>query len=119
MSIEEMSKMDEQGGEEWTPEKKAEYERRVTGKILIAAWRGSKFEISGVLRDVCDKVLNDPKVPLQKRIERAHALVMVGTVFKAAERDPDDVTAEGVFESLVADAAKPKEKTKHKHKSKA
>lgn len=83
MTIEEMSKMEEQGGDEWTTEKKEEYERRVTGKILAAAWRGSKFEISGVLRDVCDKVLNDPRVSQQKRVERAHALVMVGTVFKA------------------------------------
>ncbi|RPA75212.1 DnaJ-domain-containing protein [Ascobolus immersus RN42] len=88
MSIEEMSKLDEAGGEEWTKEKQAEYERRVTGKILIAAWRGSKFEISSVLREVCDKVLNDQTVPQQKRIERAHALVMVGTVFKAVRIHP-------------------------------
>ena len=49
---EEMAKMEEKGGEEWTDEKKVEYERKVTGKILMAAWRGSKFEIQSVLRYV-------------------------------------------------------------------
>jgi hypothetical protein len=82
MTIEEMAKLEEKGGEDWTDEKKVEYERRVTGKILAAAWRGSKFEIQGVLRDVCDKVLNDRAVPLEKRIERAHALVICGNIFE-------------------------------------
>lgn len=82
LTMEEMAKLEEQGGEAWTDEKKAEYEKRVTGKILAAAWRGSKFEIQSVLRDVCDSVLNDKKVKLEKRIERAHALVIVGEMFQ-------------------------------------
>jgi hypothetical protein len=99
MTMEEMAKLEEKGGDEWTDEKKAEYERKVTGKILAAAWRGSKFEIQSVLRllpplslitlisntlfrDVCDKVLYEKAVPLAKRVERAHALIMVGTIFK-------------------------------------
>ena len=82
MTMEEMSKLEEKGGEEWTDEKKAEYERKVTGKILAAAWKGSRFEIQGVLRDVCDKVLNDKHVKLEKRVERAHALVICGTVYQ-------------------------------------
>jgi X-domain of DnaJ-containing/DnaJ domain len=82
MTMEEMAKMEEKGGEEWTDEKKNEYERRVTGKILTAAWRGSKFEIQGVLRDVCDEVLNDKRVPMSKRLERAEALVICGEVFQ-------------------------------------
>jgi len=81
MEIEEMAKMEEKGGEDWTDEKKAEYEKRVTGKILAAAWRGSKFEIQSVLRDVCDQVLYDKKVKMEKRIERAHALVVIGEMF--------------------------------------
>lgn len=102
MTMEEMAKLEEKGGDDWTNEKKAEYERKVTGKILAAAWRGSKFEIQSVLRllflcrllstrinlfllvfrDVCDKVLYDKAVPLTKRVERAHALIMIGTIFK-------------------------------------
>jgi X-domain of DnaJ-containing len=82
LTMEEMAKMEERGGEDWTDEKKAEYEKRVTGKILAAAWKGSKFEIQGVLRDVCDKVLNDKAVRMEKRIERAHALVLSGTIYQ-------------------------------------
>ena len=86
MTMEEMAKMEEKGGEEWTDEKKAEYEKRVTGKILAAAWRGSKYEIQGVLRDVCDRVLLDKKVPMEKRIERAHGLAIIGEMFHKVGR---------------------------------
>lgn len=80
-TIEDMAKMEAQGGDDWTEEKRVEYERHVTGKILAAAWRGSKLEIQSVLREVCDNMLYDKKVPLQKRLERAQALVLVGDVF--------------------------------------
>jgi len=79
-SMEEMARMEQEGGEEWTDEKKMEYERRVTGKILTAAWRGSKFEIQSVLREVCDEVLGDKKVPQAKRLERAQALILIGEI---------------------------------------
>ncbi|EPS42111.1 hypothetical protein H072_3925 [Dactylellina haptotyla CBS 200.50] len=116
VEMENMSKLEEAGGEEWTDEKKMEYERKVTGKILMAAWRGSRFEIQGVLRDVCDKVLYDKSVSQDKRIQRAHALMMIGKVFSEAQRDPDDEAGEGVFESLVAEAARDKEDKKGKRK---
>jgi curved DNA-binding protein CbpA len=86
MEIEEMAKMEEKGGDDWTDEKRAEYEKRVTGKILAAAWRGSKYEVQGVLRDVCDNVLYDKKVKTEKRIERAHALVVIGELFAKVRR---------------------------------
>ncbi len=79
-TLEEMAKAEEKGGEDWTDEKKAEYEKMVTGKILAAAWRGSKYEIQGVLRDVCDRVLNDKSVRPEKRVERAHALIIIGNM---------------------------------------
>jgi len=31
---------------------------------------------------VCDAVLNDKKVKLEKRVERAHALVIIGEMFQ-------------------------------------
>ena len=88
LTMEEMAKAEEAGGEDWTDERKAEMERRATGKILAAAWKGSRFEIQSVLRDVCDKVLNDKNVKLEKRVERAHALVHCGTIFKNVSLPP-------------------------------
>ncbi|KAI1454567.1 DnaJ-domain-containing protein [Annulohypoxylon moriforme] len=113
-TMEEMARMEQAGGEDWTDEKKIEYERRVTGKILTAAWRGSKFEIQSVLREVCDAVLHDKKVPLSKRLERAEALVLIADIFQKAQRTPEEEGDYMAFEQLVAEAAIKKEKDSKK-----
>lgn len=117
-SMEEMARAEERGGEDWSEEKRAEHEKKVTGKILAAAWRGSKFEIQSVLRDVCDKVLGDKGVSLQKRLVRAEALAMIGEIFAQAKRSPDEEVDHLVFEQLVADAQKKKEKEEKKEEKK-
>ncbi|KAK3989725.1 X-domain of DnaJ-containing-domain-containing protein [Cladorrhinum sp. PSN332] len=117
-TMEEMARLEQQGGEDWTEEKKSEYERRVTGKILTAAWRGSKFEIQSVLRDVCDAVLNDKKVATSKRLERAQALIYIGDICLNAKRSPEEEGDYMAFEQLVAEAAIKKEKEDKKKKGK-
>ncbi|CAK7218327.1 DnaJ-like protein [Sporothrix bragantina] len=117
-TMEEMARMEERGGDDWTDEKRGEYERRVTGKILTAAWRGSKFEIQSVLRDVCDALLHDKKVPLQKRLQRAEALVLIGDVCNRAQRTPEEEGDYMAFEQLVAEAAMKKDKESKKKSSK-
>jgi len=117
-TMEDMARREQEGGEDWNDEKRAEYERRVTGKILNAAWRGSKFEIQSVLRDVCDSVLYDKKVPLSKRLERAQALVLVGDIFSKAARSPEEEGDYLVFEQLVAEAAIKKDKNEDEKKKK-
>ena len=116
MEIEDMAKMEEKGGEEWTDERKVEAERRVTGKILAAAWRGSKFEIQSVLRDVCDKVLYDKTVKMDKRLERAHALQIISEVFVHAKRSEEEDEQQFVFEGLVREAAEKKKDPKRDKK---
>jgi len=117
-TMQEMEQLQEKGGDDWTDEKKAEYERKVTGKILAAAWRGSKFEIQSVLREVCEKVLNDKNTKLEKRIERAQGLVIIGEMFSKAARSPDEQAEWLEFEQLVAEAQIKKEKdTKKKEKT--
>ncbi|KAJ5580323.1 uncharacterized protein N7459_006308 [Penicillium hispanicum] len=122
MTMEEMAKLEERGGDDWTDEKKAEYEKRVTGKILAAAWRGSKFEIQSVLREVCDQILGDKRIRLEKRVERAHALVLAGNIYAKAERDPEEEGDYMAFEQLMAEAMTKKgkdEKKKKKEKGKS
>ncbi|KAI0105790.1 DnaJ-domain-containing protein [Daldinia grandis] len=114
-TMEEMARMEQAGGEDWTDEKKVEYERRVTGKILTAAWRGSKFEIQSVLREVCDSVLHDKKIPLNKRLERAEALVIIADICQKAQRTEEEGEYMA-FEQLVAEAAIKKEKEKDSKK---
>lgn len=117
-TMEEMARMEERGGDEWTDERKTEYERRVTGKILTAAWRGSKMEIQSVLRDVCDAVLHDKKASQGKRMQRAEALVLVGEICNRAKRTPEEEGDYMAFEQLVAEAAIKKDKKKEKEKEK-
>lgn len=118
MTMEEMAKAEEAGGDAWTDEKRAELEKRVTGKILAAAWRGSKFEIQSVLREVCDAVLEDPKVKKEKRLERAQAMVVVGEMLRDAKRDPDEEGEYLVFEQLMAEASMKRDKKEEKRKEK-
>ncbi|KAH6615438.1 X-domain of DnaJ-containing-domain-containing protein [Chaetomium sp. MPI-SDFR-AT-0129] len=119
-TMEEMARLEQQGGDDWTDEKRSEYERRVTGKIVTAAWRGSKFEIQSVLRDVCDAVLNEKKVPLGKRLERAEALILIGQICAQAKRTAEEEGDYMAFEQLVAEAAIKKEKeSKKKGKEKS
>jgi hypothetical protein len=123
MTMEEMARAEERGGEDWTDEKRAEYEKKVTGKILAAAWRGSKYEIQGVLREIADRVLNDKHVRTEKRIERAQALIVIGELFAKAERDPEEEGDFMAFEQLMAeaqmkkDSKEEKKQKKEKHKS--
>ncbi|KAK2747401.1 hypothetical protein FQN55_005150 [Onygenales sp. PD_40] len=118
MSVEQMAELEERGGEEWTDEKKAEHAKIVTGKMLAAAWRGSKFEIQGVLRDVCDKLLNDKSVKLEKRIERAHALILSGRIYQQAQRNPEEEGDYMAFEQLMAEATAKKTKGEKKKEGK-
>ncbi|KAG0021298.1 hypothetical protein BGZ82_011354 [Podila clonocystis] len=62
-------------------------EEAAASKGLRALWKGSKLEVEGVLRDVCDKTLNDPTVPKTTLIKRASALKMIGAVFEVVKAD--------------------------------
>lgn len=115
-TMQEMAKAEEQGGDDWTVERKVEMERTLLGKILTAAWNGSRFEVQSVLREVCDKVLNDKSVPLAKRVDRARALIIVGSIFKKTERTAEEAAEAQMFEELVAEAAANKKKKKKSHK---
>lgn len=46
-------------------------EEDVTGKIMLASWRGTRFEVSQVLREVVDRVLKEHGVPDQVLYNRA------------------------------------------------
>ncbi|KAI6041065.1 hypothetical protein EDC04DRAFT_2671548 [Pisolithus marmoratus] len=72
-----------------------EHERRTlvedtVGKILLACWRGVKFEIMQVLREVVDRYINDEAV-MYKRTLRVPPLYNVQQVFvQAFEHIPHD-----------------------------
>ena len=45
------------------------------GKIMLASWRGTRFECVQVLREVCDHVLKEPDVSEIVLINRAKVLL--------------------------------------------
>ena len=75
---EKMLEAQEAKGSEFTLEERVEFEHKAGGTVLGAALRANTYEIRDVLRDVCDKMLYDKNVKLEKRIERATALSMIG-----------------------------------------
>ncbi|KAG0215012.1 hypothetical protein BGX31_000945 [Mortierella sp. GBA43] len=67
-------------------------EEAAASKGLRALWKGSKLEVEGVLRDVCDKVLAAPDVPKTILLKRASALKIIGAVYEAVKPDPTATT---------------------------
>ncbi|GJJ08325.1 hypothetical protein Clacol_002536 [Clathrus columnatus] len=110
-SIEQMAKLQEKG--EVPGEVLRELESDVTGKILLASWRGTRFEVVGVLREVCDQVLREHGVSEQILISRAKALLIMGAIFKAAVPDETDQERREL-ERMVAEAAAPKKRRKER-----
>ncbi|KAG8928882.1 hypothetical protein FRC02_006253 [Tulasnella sp. 418] len=109
--MEEMARQQEKG--EIPEEELRAMEEDLTGKILLASWRGTRFEVGQVLREVCDKVLKEPDVSDDVLVRRAKALLVTGALFKAAV--PDESAEERrELERLVAEAAKPKNKKSKK-----
>ncbi|CAH6718551.1 dnaJ-like protein 1 [[Candida] jaroonii] len=96
--------------EKHSDEEIAEMEKYLMGKVLAAAWSGSKFEIQQTVRAVCDSLLQDKDVPLDKRIARAKGLKLIGEVFTSTTRTEDEAEEARVFEELVAEASKKRQK---------
>ncbi|KAJ4469582.1 X-domain of DnaJ-containing-domain-containing protein [Lentinula aciculospora] len=65
-------------------------EMDVTGKIMLASWRGARFEVIQVLREVVDNVLKEPGASETVLLNRAKGLMLMGSIFKAAEPDESD-----------------------------
>ncbi|KAG2011853.1 DnaJ domain-containing protein, variant 2 [Coprinopsis cinerea AmutBmut pab1-1] len=91
-------------------------EMDVTGKILLASWRGARLEVVQVVREVCENVLKEPGVSDQVLYNRAKGLLLLGAIFKSTVPDESDEERREL-ERMVAEAAKPKKKApKDKHK---
>ncbi|CBQ73115.1 related to DJP1-DnaJ-like protein [Sporisorium reilianum SRZ2] len=101
-SMDELARRQEKG--EIPEDELRALEQDMSGKMLLATWRGTRFEISGILRQVCDKVLNEKGVNDKVLFNRAQAILFLGMIYKSVQPDEgDDERRE--LERLVADAA--------------
>ncbi|KAI0730633.1 X-domain of DnaJ-containing-domain-containing protein [Earliella scabrosa] len=106
-TIAEMEKLQAKG--ELGEEELRALEEDVTGKIMLASWRGTRFEVSQVLREVVDRVLKDHDVSDQVLYNRAKGLLLIGAVFKSTVPDETDEERREL-ERMVAEAAAGKSK---------
>jgi curved DNA-binding protein CbpA len=84
-------------------------EMDVTGKLMLASWRGARLEVIQVLREVVENVLKEPGQSETVLINRAKALLVSGAIFKAAVPDGSDEERR-LLERMVHEAALPKVK---------
>ncbi|OSD04759.1 DnaJ-domain-containing protein [Trametes coccinea BRFM310] len=106
-TIAEMEKLQAKG--EIAEEELRALEEDVTGKIMLASWRGTRFEVSQVLREVVERVLKEPGVPDQVLYNRAKGLLLIGAIFKQTQPDESDEERREL-ERMVAEAASGKSK---------
>ncbi|TFY50390.1 hypothetical protein EVJ58_g11069, partial [Rhodofomes roseus] len=93
-------------------------EEDVTGKIMLASWRGTRFEVVQVLREVVDNLLKDPEASDQVLYNRARGLLLIGAIFKSAQPDESDAERREL-ERMVAEAAAGKSKHQHLRQARA
>ncbi|BGP25685.1 DnaJ-like protein [Rhodotorula toruloides] len=95
-------------------------EMEMSGTLLLVAWKGSKFELSAVLRQVVDLALTkeSPQITDAMLMNRAKAILFIGAILKAVHpEEGDDERRE--LERLVAEAQqRRKERKAGKHKEK-
>ncbi|KAL0065201.1 DnaJ-like protein [Marasmius tenuissimus] len=84
-------------------------EMDVTGKIMLASWRGARLEVIQVLREVVDIVLREPGTSDAVLVNRAKGLLLIGAIFKSTVPDESDEERREL-ERMVAEAAQPKNK---------
>ncbi|RKP35177.1 DNAJ-containing protein, partial [Dimargaris cristalligena] len=87
-TYEELEAADQKG---FTPEQKRELEELAARKGLEAMWKGSKLDIENVLRDVCERTLNEKGIDKALAKKRAAALKVVGDTYQNVKPDPEDV----------------------------
>ncbi|KAH9966296.1 DnaJ-domain-containing protein [Russula compacta] len=73
-----------------SPEEKKRLEEQAAEKGLAALFKGAKLEIDSVLRETCDRVLNDPTISSNTAILRAAALQILGNAFMAVRNERDE-----------------------------
>ncbi|KAF0496498.1 DnaJ-domain-containing protein [Gigaspora margarita] len=83
-SFKELQKAEQDGV---NAQEKSKLEEATASKGLTALWKGSKLEVEGVLREVCDRVLSDPNVPKSVLKKRAEGLKIIGSVYENAKGD--------------------------------
>ncbi|KAI0919871.1 hypothetical protein AcV5_001823 [Taiwanofungus camphoratus] len=80
-----------------SPEDKRRLEEQAAEKGLQALFKGTKLEIESVLRETCDRVLEDPSISREKAQLRAMGLQILGEAYMGVSKDQDDGREESEY----------------------
>ncbi|GAA5999836.1 uncharacterized protein JCM10292_003764 [Rhodotorula paludigena] len=109
-----------QAGGDLGEEEMKKLEMELSGTLLLVAWKGSKFELSAVLRQVVDMALSKESAEVTDAVlmNRAKAILFIGAILKNVQpEEGDDERRE--LERLVAEAQARRKERKHAKKGKA
>ncbi|KAF7361294.1 DnaJ-domain-containing protein [Mycena sanguinolenta] len=70
-----------------SPEDRKKLEEQAAEKGLQALFKGAKLEIESVLRETCERVLEDPTITRDKANLRAVAMQILGEAYAAVSKD--------------------------------
>ncbi|KAK0234724.1 X-domain of DnaJ-containing-domain-containing protein [Armillaria nabsnona] len=70
-----------------SPEEKRKLEEQAAEKGLQALFKGTKLEIESILRETCDRVLEDPNITRDKAQMRAVAMQILGEVYMSVKKE--------------------------------
>ncbi|KAG6833157.1 hypothetical protein H0H87_010544 [Tephrocybe sp. NHM501043] len=93
-----------------TPEEKKKLEEQAAEKGLQALFKGTKLEIESVLRETCDRVLEDPNISRDKAQLRAVALQILGEAFMSARKDDGSSNEDSEYVKVETKNSRAREK---------
>ncbi|GLB43009.1 putative dnaJ-domain-containing protein [Lyophyllum shimeji] len=93
-----------------SPEEKKKLEEQAAEKGLQALFKGTKLEIESVLRETCDRVLEDPNVTRDKAQLRAVALQILGEAYMAARKDDQPHNEDSEYVKVETKTSRAREK---------
>jgi hypothetical protein len=64
---------------------KDQLEQEFATKGLNVMWQGSRLEVMGVIRQVCDRLLGDIAIPKSRLMSRARGLKIIGDLYLSCE----------------------------------
>ncbi|KAI0366481.1 DnaJ-domain-containing protein [Pilatotrama ljubarskyi] len=80
-----------------SPEEKQRLEEQAAEKGIQTLFKGAKLEIESVLRETCDRILEDPGIPRPKAQLRAVALQILGEAYMSVRKEEDEKREESEY----------------------
>ncbi|KAG1796352.1 DnaJ-domain-containing protein [Suillus plorans] len=93
-----------------TPEEKKKLEEQAAEKGIQALFKGTKLEIESVLRETCDRVLEDLTISRSKAQMRAVAMQILGEAYMATRKDVDGHPDESEYVRIDTKSSREKDR---------